>query len=58
MVKPPGFFFPNGAGAPLLFRISLWMVSWPGFHVFVSFLLDVLHQFVIMAIASLLPLFS
>ena len=30
------------------------MVSRPGLHVFVKLLLDVLHQIVIMAIASLL----
>ena len=35
----------------------MWMVSWPGLHVFVV-LLDVLHQFVMMAIAELSPLFS
>ena len=35
----------------------MWMVFWPGLYVFVV-LLDVLHQFVMMAIAELSPLFS
>ena len=37
-----------------LYRIfSLWMVFRPGLYVFGEFLLDVLHHYVIMAIASL-----